>query len=295
MSRFVRPALWSLVAAAGLSILALARIRADEPVVRNETKFLDTPSSSFGSSPLSPPASTNTSQKADGPKRPDPNQENLGRMHGEQPRNPRALFITDKASDKSNAELARLAKPDGEFETMKAAGWLIGEGADNDVQVVDRRLVPELAKELQIQEYPAVCCINHGKIVRSFKSGCTTPLDAWTFSWLIKGVDERPTAPVLEAATVETTGHYPLRGNHWSVNGDWNPTREEVLHILRGPNHAASLLPQWQIDSWSLEELRSLHDNLHESDPNYNPYASSGSSSPSSQRSWQDHKSKGER
>jgi hypothetical protein len=283
---------WLVLLAAQVAFLSgLWAARADEPAAKSNATAAD---KSIPPKETAQGASSGTekTEKSAGDKKKSPFNENLGRIHGEQPRNPRVLFITEKESESCKAVVARLKKADGEFETMKAAGWLIGEGADNDVQLVDREIVPDLAEQLKAKEYPAVCCINHGKIVRSFKSGCTTPLDAWTFSWLIKGVDERPTAPVLEAATVETTGHYPLRGNHWSVNGDWNPTRDEVIQHLRGPNHVNSLLPEWHIDIWSVEELRSLHDNLHESDPNYNPYASSSSSS---QTGWQAHKSKGER
>src|ERR1700722_11400576 len=61
-----------------------------------------------------------------------------------------------------------------------------------------------------------------------------------------------------------TTGHYPLRGNHWSIDEDWNPTREKVVSHLRGPNHGAHIAASWTIESWSYEELRSLHDHLHE-------------------------------
>ncbi len=132
------------------------------------------------------------------------------------------------------------------------------------IQIVDRDEVPDLVEKLDHQEFPTVACIDHDEIVRYFRSGCTTPLDMWTFGFLAKGIDERPPSAVLEAARVESTGSYPLRGNHWSVEGDWNPTRDKVITHLRGPNHLAQLIPEWHIDDWSLEELRSLHDDLHE-------------------------------
>jgi hypothetical protein len=83
---------------------------------------------------------------------------------------------------------------------------------------------------------------------------------------------------------VESTGSYPLRGNHWSVEGDWSPTRDKVISHLRGPNHVAQLIPTWHIDDWSLEELRSLHDDLHEKydTGTYSGSRSSNSSSPAS-------------
>jgi hypothetical protein len=150
---------------------------------------------------------------------------------------------------------------------MRAMGWTIGAGPENMVQIVDRNDVPQFVDKLNVQEYPCVACIDKEEVVRYFRSGCTTPLDAWTFGFLAKGIDERPAGSVKEAARVASTGHYPLRGNHWSVEGDWNPSREKTIEHLHGPNHASHLEVSWQIESWSLEELRSLHDDLHEKFP----------------------------
>jgi hypothetical protein len=280
---------WTLVAATGIVALSGRwHLRADEPAGISTTKASAKVSTKVDDRSLVPKdaqAATSDSPAAGSKKPRIPITENEGIIHGETPNYPRVLFITTKDSPNCDTVLARLRKPGGDFENMRAAGWTIGETADNNIQIVDRDLIPELAEKLKIHEYPAVACIGKGKVVRSFKSGCTTPLDAWTFGWLAKGIDERPTAPVLEAATVETTGHYPLRGNHWSVSGDWNPTREEVVAHLRGPNHAAEILASQQIETWSLEELRSLHDDLHEHEPGYNPYASQGTPDPSVHRS----------
>jgi hypothetical protein len=191
-------------------------------------------------------------------------------------RNPRVLFITSKDSPLSDKELSRLRQPGGEFEKMRAAGWTIGTGTDKLVQIVDRNDVADLVEKMDVHEFPAVACIDHGEVVRYFRSGCTTPLDAWTFGFLAKGVNERPKGAVLEVARVESTGSYPLRGNHWSVEGDWNPTRDKVITHLRGPNHYWQLVAAWKIDDWSVEELRSLHDDLHE---RYDTGGSSGSQS----------------
>jgi hypothetical protein len=203
---------------------------------------------------------------------------------GKRPLNPRVLFITAKDSPHSDQELARLRRAGGEFDKMKAIGWTIGVGPENMVQIVDRDEVPELVEKLSVKEFPTVACIDHDEVVRYFRWGCTTPLDAWTFGFLAKGIDERPPGAVLEAARVESTGSYPLRGNHWSVEGDWSPTRDKVITHLRGPNHLAQLIPTWHIDDWSLEELRSLHDDLHEKydTGTYSSSRSSNSSSPAS-------------
>ncbi len=120
-------------------------------------------------------------------------------------------------------------------------------------------------KQLGKQEFPMVASVDKsGEVVRYFRFGCTTPLDMWTFGFLAKGIDERPAGFVMEQAKVEWTGHYPLRGNHWSVEGNWGPTKEETVAHLHGPNHQSQLIPEWHIEEWSLEELRSLHDDLHE-------------------------------
>jgi hypothetical protein len=176
----------------------------------------------------------------------------------------RVLFITAKDSTRCDEELSRLRRPGGDFERLQARGWKIGAGTASHLQIIDRDTVPELVKQLHAGAFPTVACIEDGEIVRSFQDGCTTPLDMWTFGWLLKGIDERPAASIPEAARAETTGHYPLRGNHWSVDGDWTPARETVISHLRGPNHSVHLNRSWAIETWSYEELRSLHDNLHE-------------------------------
>jgi hypothetical protein len=195
----------------------------------------------------------------------------------------RVVFIVAKNCQRCDEELSRLQRPGGEFEKMRAGGWLIGDGRQNHIQIVDRDQVPELVNKLRPREFPVVACVDRGEVVRSFKSGCTTPLDAWTFGFLAKGIDERPPGTVLEAARVESTGSYPLRGNHWSVEGDWNPTRDKVIQHLRGPNHASELERQWQIDDWSYEELRSLHDDLHE---RYDAYTTSNSPADTGVKKW---------
>jgi hypothetical protein len=179
-------------------------------------------------------------------------------------RNPRILFITAKNSPQCDKELARLNAPGGDFEKLRAIGWTIGEGPENMVQIVDRDDVTVLLKKMNLKEFPTVASVDKTEVVRYFRSGCTTPLDMWTIGFLLKGVDERPMGMVSEAARVESTGSYPLRGNHWSVEGDWDPTREKVIEHLHGPNHQSELQGQWKIENWSLEELRSLHDDLHE-------------------------------
>ena len=189
----------------------------------------------------------------------------------ERPRSParrtRVVFITAKECDECDRVLTRLRRPGGDFEKMQATGWKIGEGPENHIQIVDRAAVPDLVEKLEVRDFPTVACIADGEIVRAFQSGCTTPLDSWTLSWLMKGKDERPTPLIPEPITVATTGNYPLRGNHWSLDGIWNPSKETLVSHLRGPVHGPQLAAgyaSYQIETWSVEELRSLHDNLHE-------------------------------
>lgn len=179
-------------------------------------------------------------------------------------RSTRVLFLTEKGNPKCDEELARLKKSGGEFEKMRSIGWKIGESSSDHIQIADRSAFPEIIEQLGSKEFPTVACITDGEIVRSFKDGCTTPLDAWTFGWLIKGQSERPAGTISEVARVETTGNYRLRGNHWTLEGDANPSKQSVVNHLRGPNHAHASAAYGTIENWSYEELRSLHDDLHE-------------------------------
>ncbi len=180
------------------------------------------------------------------------------------PRKARVLFIVREACPPCEEELQRLRKPGGVFEAMKSVGWKIGATPDSHVQIVPREALPEFVESLKLTDFPAVAGIEGDEVVRYFKTGCTTPLDAWTFGWLISGKNERPTAEVPEPVRVAATGSYRLRGNHWSVDGDWNPSKPTVLTHLRGPYHSTSAGAYGAIENWSLEELRSLHDDLHE-------------------------------
>lgn len=182
------------------------------------------------------------------------------------PRRIRVLFLVRDNCPRCDEELQRLQKPGGPFEAMKSVGWTIGTTPDSHLQIVREDTLPRFAESLSATDYPAVAGIDGEEVTRYFKTGCTTPLDAWTFGWLLTGKNERPTAPVPEPVQVASTGSYRLRGNHWSVDGDWNPSKQTVLAHLRSPNHATGAGAYGMIENWSLEELRSLHDDLHERD-----------------------------
>ena len=186
------------------------------------------------------------------------------------PRNRRAsatravLFITSPDEPTCDKELTRLRAPGGDFSRLQSVGWKIGPGPENHLQIVDQSAIPELITQLNIKHYPTVACVNGERIVRLFQAGCTTPLDMWTFGWLAKGIDERAIEQPARSGAAETTGNYPLRGNHWSVDGDWSPSRETVIGHLRSPAHARYLNASQEIEKWSVRRAGSLHDNLHD-------------------------------
>jgi hypothetical protein len=180
----------------------------------------------------------------------------------------RVLVVVGPQSPRSRDDLARLTSPGGALDALQKKGWTVGREDVNQIQIIDRgepvdsRLV-SLLSQLPASEGAVVVAIEGNEIVRSFKRGCTTPLDAWTFGWLMTGNDERPVDFKPEPVQVATTGNYRLRGNHWSIEGDWNPTRESVARHLRA-FHPNGIQAGWNIESWSLEELRSLHDDIHD-------------------------------
>lgn len=182
-------------------------------------------------------------------------------------RNPRVLFVTFDNCQSCVTELERLEHASDGFTPLRQAGWKIGTQPDSHIQIVRFEEVPSLVETLRGSRFPCVLCIDKGNVVRSFQDGCSTPLDAYTFGWLLKGKMERPAsanAAAARATTVYTTGNYPLRGNHWSVEDYARPFKSRVIRHLRGENHSSLYPSAWPIETWAYEELRSLHDDLHE-------------------------------
>jgi hypothetical protein len=174
------------------------------------------------------------------------------------------LFIMDWNYSGAKAALRRLEEVGGTFERLREQGWTIGLQATDQLRIVSRDQVPELVERLDLRVFPAVVAVHGDEVVRSFRSGCTTPLDEYTFQWMRTGVSSRPAEAPGEPVTVEWSGRYPLRGAHWSVEGTYSPNRQLLLRHLRGGNHQHLIPADWEIESWSYEELRSLHDDLHE-------------------------------
>src|SRR5689334_3384658 len=61
-------------------------------------------------------------------------------------RNPRVLVITTKNDLRCDTEMKHLRA--GTFAKLRAAGWMIGDGPENMVQIVDRDTVPALAAKI---------------------------------------------------------------------------------------------------------------------------------------------------
>lgn len=179
-------------------------------------------------------------------------------------RNLQVLLIMSWSHPGAEAELRRLEAVDGTFERLRAVGWRVGLGERDHLRIVTADERRDLVEKLALQSFPAVVAIHNGEVIRSFRSGCTTPLDEYTFEWMRSGVNYRPASEPLLQPTVAWSGSYPLRGSHWSVDGSYSPSQSQLLRHLRGANHAHLIPGDWMIESWSYEELRSLHDDLHE-------------------------------
>jgi len=201
-----------------------------------------------------------------------------------QPRSKRILVVTSADCLSCAEALRELESAKGPFELLRQRGWKIGAGADNHIQVIALgdgadSDVALLLTTFRASNGPVVVCVESGQVTRSFHGGCTTPLDQWTFGWLMTGNDQRPIPYQPTPVAVATTGRYPLRGNHWSVEGNLNPTREYTIQHLRSV-HSGELQADWNIESWSLEELRSVHDDLHERAEGFRGRTMASSSAP---------------
>lgn len=196
----------------------------------------------------------------------------------------RILVVITPDCERCQEELAKMNAPGGPMETLRKRGWKIGPDPGNHIQIVDRSkpVAADFAKlvaDLPESDSPTVLCVEDGQIERSFQRGCTTPLDQWTFGWLMTGNDDRPEDFDPEPVSVKTTGNYRLRGNHWSVEGNWNPTQEYVARHLRAA-HSNSIQAGWKIEDWSVDELKSLHDDIHDREEGFRGrYATTTSSS----------------
>jgi hypothetical protein len=79
------------------------------------------------------------------------------------------------------------------------------------------------------------------------------------------------TATPAAAGGRDTTGgmparrSYPMRSSaHWSIAGDWNPSRSEVLnHLLHGDKHQGRHSRR-ELEKMNREQLLALHDADHE-------------------------------
>lgn len=76
---------------------------------------------------------------------------------------------------------------------------------------------------------------------------------------------QRIAPPSNASEPPKVKGHqYPVRGGHWSVNGDWTPSKAELIrHLMADGMHRGKFSQQY-LESLSREELLSLHDDDHE-------------------------------
>lgn len=57
---------------------------------------------------------------------------------------------------------------------------------------------------------------------------------------------------------------YPISGGWWSVEGDWNPSKQKVRrHLFESMNHTSGHFTAEYLDLLSFEELQSLHSDHH--------------------------------
>jgi len=187
-------------------------------------------------------------------------------LDDDEPRHPdlQVLLIMSWDYPGAEAKLRELEAIDGPFDRLRKQGWTVGLNPTDNVRIVSTHQVSALVERLRITQFPAVVAVADGQVVRSFTSGCTTPLDEHTFGWLRTGVGTRPASAPRPAPTVATSGNYPLRGAHWSVDGDWNPPIQQLVQHLRSPMHQHLFPAGWNIERWAYQELLSLHDDLHE-------------------------------
>lgn len=152
-------------------------------------------------------------------------------------------------------------KREAALAALQRKGWRVGEQPEDQFQIVDVD-ASDLDERLGIDAVPAYVKVEDGRIVRQFRRGCSEPLDAWALGRLYTGRDQRP-EPKRAPVTAATTGQYPLRGNWWSVDGQWNAIKAVLIAHLTGGEHRGKFDRDW-LQSLSRAELHSLHSDDHE-------------------------------
>lgn len=113
----------------------------------------------------------------------------------------------------------------------------------------------------------AILCVSPS----DYYSGVSAPVPASVY---YSGLEKTETPkPVIAKVVVPSNASeqpkakgrsYPVRGGHWSVNGDWTPSKAELVrHLLADGMHKGKFT-QAYLDGLSREELLSLHDDDHE-------------------------------
>ena len=127
------------------------------------------------------------------------------------------------------------------------------------------------AAEKALKDHPGVEVVSHkDDTLRGFFSGKSFPIlhwgpgDAWQQGWsgkeqflakLFKDDSQSPAKKPVQQLQVKDS-----HGSHWSVEGDWSPSRQKTI------NHLVNVhgYQQSRVEDLNLGQLLTLHDYAHE-------------------------------
>ena len=114
----------------------------------------------------------------------------------------------------------------------------------------------------------------------AFVKQVCTPVMAFPFRWKVRQESPSLVEPPSEKSPPEPAkpAVYDMPGTRWNFNGKWNPSRNYMEGHLEG-FHKVKL----DLDLFSKEELKQIHDNLHNG---YSALGKKGSDSKSKPRTY---------
>lgn len=135
---------------------------------------------------------------------------------------------------------------------MRKRNWLIGKEDWNHIQFIDSDKNKDLESKYGINSLPTFIMIDpFGREVA--RTGFLNAGEMSSFYNKHK-----------EAKKKVQTASYPLNGRTWSVNGDYNPSRQTLIdHLLYGGVHAGKFTKDY-LSQLSRDELMSLHGDDHD-------------------------------
>ena len=82
-------------------------------------------------------------------------------------------------------------------------------------------------------------------------------VELWNLDWLDQ---------ISQQQVRKDLACYPIRnGSYWSVEGDWNPTKEKVKnHLFKSPNHVSGKFEDHWLKELNHMELQSIHSDHHD-------------------------------